>query len=148
MHFSLEMSKYGLDVFAFLSQKEQITRFERFLYLLLNMLTRKEQIMFSNFVIVGKIKEVPVVNKTENGTSYAHVLLECDRTIANDDGTYKTDEFDVTLWRGAAEECAQVCRVGSIIAVKGRLESHTYSKEDRSYRFTSMVAEKLRMITI
>lgn len=102
--------------------------------------------MFTNCVIVGRVKEIPVVETSSKGTVYAHIMLESERSYPNVDGTYTTDVFNVTLWRGIAEECAASCQIGSVIAVKGRLESHSYLKDNKTMWFTDVIAEKVRIL--
>ncbi len=103
--------------------------------------------MFTNCVLVGKVKEKPVVETSSKGNVYAHVLIECERSYPNPDGMYQSDLFRVTLWRGIAEEVAHACEEGSIIAVKGRLEAHSYVKDDRTFYVPDIIAERVRLIS-
>ena len=56
------------------------------------------------------------------------------------------DQFKIILWKGIAEETADICKEGSILGVKGRLESHSFSKEGKTYVIPDIIAEKVRMI--
>lgn len=102
--------------------------------------------MFTNCALVGKVKEVPVIETSKNGNTYAHVLLECERPFMSQDGTVQKDTFNIVLWRGIAEECAAACKIGSVIGVKGRLESHSFTKDEKTNWYTDIIAEKVRII--
>ena len=102
--------------------------------------------MFTNCVLVGKVKEVPVVETSAKGNTYAHVMIGCERSFPNADGRLMSDVFRVVLWKGIAEEMAAACRVGSLIAIKGRLESHSFTREDKEYWIPDIIAERARVI--
>ena len=103
--------------------------------------------MLTNCVLVGTVKETPVVETSSRGNIYAHLVMECEKPYAGVDGEVAKDQFRITLWRGMAEECAAACQIGSVIAIKGRLEAHPYEKEDRTIWITEIIAEKFRLIT-
>ncbi len=103
--------------------------------------------MLTNCVLVGTVKETPVVETSSKGNTYAHLVMECEKPYAGADGVIARDQFHITLWRGMAEECAAACRVGSVIAIKGRLEAHAYEKDERTIWITDIIAEKFRLIT-
>lgn len=102
--------------------------------------------MFTNCVLVGTVKENPVVETTSKGNTYAHLVMECEKPYAGADGVPARDQFKIVLWRGLAEECAAACREGSVIALKGRLEAHPYEKEGRTLWITDIIAEKFRLV--
>lgn len=102
--------------------------------------------MFTNCVLVGTAKAAPIVETSAKGNTYAHLIMECEKPYAGPDGFPAKDEFNVTLWRGIAEECAAACKPGSVVALKGRLEAHPYEKEGRTIWITDIIAEKFRLI--
>ncbi|MBR2768609.1 MAG: single-stranded DNA-binding protein [Solobacterium sp.] len=72
-------------------------------------------------VLVGRVKELPEIKTTSKGNTVASLIMESDRNFRDEDGNIGTDIFNVTVWRGAAEQAAALCKPGSVIAVKGRL---------------------------
>ena len=102
--------------------------------------------MVNVIVLVGKVKELPEVEVTSKGNVFAHMLLECERSFRNEDGSISTDIFKVTLWRGIAEECAAVCREGSLVAVKGRIKAENYQKNDKLFYNYEIIAEKVSFL--
>ena len=99
--------------------------------------------MINSCVLVGKVKEVPVIQTTAKGTVVAHMLVETDRPFRNEDGSTDSDLFKVTLWKGIAEETASVCVPGDIIGIRGRMQSSANTKEDRTYYNCEVIAEKV-----
>ena len=73
--------------------------------------------MLNFMVLVGKVKEIPEIRLTAAGTKIATMLLEVDRGFRNSNGEYDQDVFNVVLWRGVAETCADLLRPGSVVAV-------------------------------
>lgn len=100
----------------------------------------------NNYVLVGRVKEIPEITTTSKGTTLARMLVETDRNFRNDDGTLSTDVFQVTLWRGIAEECSAICKPGSLVAVKGRLKGDQYEKNNVNYYNTEIIAEKVSFL--
>lgn len=99
--------------------------------------------MLTNFMLVGKVVKKPEVTKTSKGTSVAHLLVECERPYRNEDGSLTKDTFNITLWKGIAEECQDFCEEGSFVAIKGRLQSNAYESDGKEYHNTEIVAEKV-----
>ena len=99
--------------------------------------------MLNTFVIVGKVAAVPEIKRTVNGNVVANMIVEADRSFRNENGEITKDLFKIILWRGIAEECAAVCGPGSLVAVKGRLQSDVHEKDGRSWYNTEIVAEKV-----
>ena len=103
--------------------------------------------MLNFMVLVGKVKEIPEIRLTAAGTKIA--TLEVDRGFRNSNGEYDQDVFNVVLWRGVAETCADLLRPGSVVAVKGRLQAHNYEpKEGQIYYNAEIVAEKVSFISV
>ncbi|MBQ8067081.1 MAG: single-stranded DNA-binding protein [Solobacterium sp.] len=92
-------------------------------------------------VVVGRVMEVPEIRKTAKGNVVASMLVESDRNFRDEDGTIGTDVFNITLWRGEAEQARSILKPGSMVAVRGRLSGRMVQKEDRTYYFCEVIAE-------
>lgn len=97
-------------------------------------------------VVVGRVKELPVIKETANGNKVAYMLVEVERSFKNAQGDIEKDDFMVTLWRGIAEECHASCTVGSVVGVKGRLQANNYTKDDVIYYKPEIIAEKVSIL--
>ncbi|MDF9823931.1 single-strand DNA-binding protein [Breznakia sp. PF5-3] len=103
--------------------------------------------MLNQFVIVGKLKELPVVQETSNSVKYAHLTLIVRRNFKNSNNEYEYDDITCTLWRGIAESCNDLCKVGSNIAIKGRIQTNPYTSEDNvTYPNYEFIAEKVSIL--
>lgn len=104
--------------------------------------------MLNQCVLVGKVKELPVIKQTSNGNNYAQLVLEVDRSFRNSDGTLSSDLFQVTLWKGIAELCMDVCKINDLIALKGRLQASVYENDkNKIYYNAEVIAEKVSFLT-
>ena len=102
--------------------------------------------MLNQIVLVGKVKEKPIVREASNKVKIANLVLEVDRSYKNAKGEVETDLFNVTLWRNIAEDFSDSCEIGNIIGVKGRLQSNNFLKEDTVYYRSDIIAEKLSIL--
>lgn len=100
--------------------------------------------MFNEVVLVGKLVNEPVLKETGNGTKLATAVLEIEKGFKNGVGVIESDYVTVVLWRGIAEALIDCTHLGSIIGVKGRLQTRTYETSD-TQRITTMevVAERV-----
>ena len=73
--------------------------------------------------------------------------MEIEKGFKNGIGVVESDYVSVVLWRGIAEALIDCSSKGSIIGVKGRLQSRTYETSELQ-RITTMevVAEKLNFL--
>ena len=98
--------------------------------------------MLSSCIIVGRVKEKPEIRTTSKGNTIAYMLLEVERPFRNEDGPLTTDIFRVVLWRGIAEECAASWHEGSVLVVRGRIE--TRSEEGKPH--VRLIGEKVSLV--
>lgn len=103
--------------------------------------------MFNEVVLVGKLANEPVLKETGNGTKLATAVLEIEKAFKNGVGVIESDFVTVVLWRGIAEALIDCTSLGSIVGVKGRLQTRTYETSD-TQRITTMevVAERVNFM--
>ena len=99
--------------------------------------------MLTSVVIAGKVAEKPEVITTARGNTMASMIVEAARPYRNEDGTQTSDRFRVILWRGIADECADLCSVGTEVVIRGRLQSNNRVIDDVMYYNCEVVAEKV-----
>lgn len=103
--------------------------------------------MFNEVVLVGKLVNEPVLKETGGGTKLATAILEIEKGFKNGVGVVESDFVTVVLWRGIAEALIDCTTLGSMVGIKGRLQTRTYETSD-TQRITTMevVAEKVSFI--
>lgn len=103
--------------------------------------------MLNQIVLVGKVVELPTLRETSAGNKVANLLLEVDRSYRNAQGDYDKDLIMCTLWRGVAETASNVCTVGSLVGVKGRLQANSFeTKDNRPFYYCEVIAEKVSFL--
>ena len=103
--------------------------------------------MLSSCVLVGEVVSSPEITTTSSGNTMAYLFLKVLRPFKSEDSSPNIDTFKVLLWRGIAEECRDNCHSGSIVAIKGRLQSSNYEKEEKIYYNCDIIAEKVAYIS-
>lgn len=98
-------------------------------------------------VLVGRLVRDPEVKELEDGKKVSNITLAVQNTYKNAEGKYDTNFFDIELWNGSAENTAEYCKQGDIIAVKGHLKTDTYEKDGQTHKKTSIVAERVTFLS-
>lgn len=104
--------------------------------------------MLNQIILVGTVKDIPILKETNNGLKYAHLNMEVTRSFKNAEGQYDVDCIQCVLWRGVAESCIELCALGSVVGVKGRLQANSYTNEEgTTYTNYEVVAEKVSFLS-
>ncbi|MEE3488879.1 MAG: single-stranded DNA-binding protein [Bulleidia sp.] len=97
-------------------------------------------------VLIGRVAAKPEIRTTSRGNTVADMVLDVDRNFRNEDGTRDKDTFQITLWKGIAEEIASTVKIGQMVAVKGRLTGNANEKEGRTWYNTNIIAERVDIL--
>ena len=96
---------------------------------------------------VGELTELSDIRTSAAGNRFATMTINVQRPFANSDGVYETDSLSIMLWKGIAETAMSVARIGDRVAVKGRLQSRMYERQDgKQYRSYDLIAEHVSFI--
>ncbi|OCN04221.1 hypothetical protein A4S06_03365 [Erysipelotrichaceae bacterium MTC7] len=105
--------------------------------------------MLNHFVLVGRMVEKPELRLTSSNIKFATASVKVKRNFKNADNVYDHDIFQVTLWRGIAEDVIDVCESGSLVGVKGRIQTSFYtSEENKTYTNYEFIAEKVQFLDL
>lgn len=97
---------------------------------------------------VGQISEPPKLRESSQGNKFATMVVRVPRPFMNSEGVYEQDELTFTLWKGIAETTARVAQVGDQVAIKGRLQSHTFEGNDGMlHRSYDIIAENVSFLS-
>ena len=100
--------------------------------------------MLNQVVICGSVVEDVVLKETSTGILYANILMRVKREYRNSEGNYDSDTFSIVVWRSVAEQCVSMCKQNVNIAIKGRLQSNMYNREDGTTFYNyEIIAEKV-----
>ena len=74
--------------------------------------------MLNQLVLVGQIKKVPDSHLIEGDNE---MVIEVKRNYKNSEGVFETDYFKCYLWFAISKKISLNCKLGDLVAVKGRL---------------------------
>lgn len=98
--------------------------------------------------LIGNLTRDPELSETGSGVAFCRFSVAVTRRFANADGERETDFFNVTAWRGQAENCAKYLKKGNKVAIVGSLQNRSYEdKEGNKRTVTDIVAEDVEFLT-
>jgi single-strand DNA-binding protein len=99
-------------------------------------------------ILVGNLTRDPELTETPSGVAVCRFAIAVSRDYANADGNRETDFFNITVWRGRAENCGKYLKKGNKVAVVGRLQTRSYDDKDGNKRYvTDIVADEVEFLT-
>lgn len=106
--------------------------------------------MVNSAVIVGRVVERPEKLKSEKGVTFGVLTLAVQRPFKNMEGDYDTDFIKCLLWEGIVENCCEFCTKGSIVGIRGRLQTRTsevlFKDESKNISRLDLIAERVSFI--
>lgn len=103
--------------------------------------------MINNVTIIGRTTKDIELRATSSGTNNASFSLAVERNFKNANGEKETDFINCVAWRKTAEILAQYAPKGSMIGVRGRIQTRNYENNQgvRVY-VTEVVADEVQLI--
>jgi single-strand DNA-binding protein len=99
-------------------------------------------------ILVGNLTRDPELTETPNGIAVCRFSIAVSRDYANSEGTRETDFFNITVWRGRAENCGKYLKKGNKVAIVGSLQTRSYEDKDGIKRtVTDVVASEVEFLT-
>ena len=83
--------------------------------------------------LIGNLTHDPELSETNSGISVCRFSVAVNRRRTGD-GEQQTDFFNVTAWRGLAENVARFCKKGNKVAVTGSIQIRQYEDRDGQKR--------------
>lgn len=85
-------------------------------------------------VLIGNLTRDPEMAETSNGVKVCRFSIAVNRDYSNSGGTKATDFFNITAWRGLADNCGKYLKKGRKVAIVGSLQNRTYEDKDGNKR--------------
>lgn len=99
-------------------------------------------------ILVGNLTRDPELTETPSGVAVCRFAIAVSRDYANSDGNRETDFFNITVWRGRAENCGKYLKKGNKVAVVGSLQTRSYEDKDGIKRnVTDIIANEVEFLT-
>ena len=97
-------------------------------------------------ILVGNLTRDPELTETPSGVAVCRFAIAVSRDYANSEGTHETDFFNITVWRGRAENCGKYLKKGNKVAVVGSLQNRSYEDKDGIKRTVTDVIANGRFV--
>lgn len=98
--------------------------------------------------LIGNLTKDPELNETPSGVAVCRFSIAVNRSYANEEGERIADYFNITVWRGQAENCGKFLKKGSKVAIVGSLQNRTYEDKDGVERkVTDIIASEVEFLT-
>lgn len=99
-------------------------------------------------ILIGNLTRDPELSETPNGVPVCRFSIAVSRDYANANGTRETDFFNITVWRGRAENCGKYLKKGNKVAVIGSIQNRSYEDKDGIKRnVTDIIANDVEFLT-
>ncbi|MER2108098.1 MAG: single-stranded DNA-binding protein [Solibacillus sp.] len=98
--------------------------------------------------LVGRITKDPMLHQLTDG-SVINFVIAVSRTFRNSQGTVDADFVQCVAWGKLAEHIAKYCGKGSLIGIKGHLQTRTYvNKDNHKVYATEVFTEGVRFYVL
>lgn len=97
--------------------------------------------------IVGNLTRDPELRETAGGTSVCSLRVAVNtRAKQGDEWVDKPNYFNVTVWGGQGERCAEHLAKGRQVAVDGRLEWREWESDNGRREAVEIVADRVQFL--
>ena len=97
--------------------------------------------------LIGNLTRDPEMSETATGVAFCRLGIAVNRPYQGSDGERATDFFNITGWRGQAENCARYLKKGSKAAVSGSIQTRNYENEGRRVYVTEIAADEVQFLS-
>ena len=98
--------------------------------------------------LIGNLTRDPEISTTTSGISVCRMSIAVSRRFSNAEGGRDTDFFNITAWRGTADNCAKFLKKGNKIAVSGSIQTRTYDRTDGTKGFSiDIIADEVEFLS-
>uniref|UniRef100_UPI001BD3D908 single-stranded DNA-binding protein n=1 Tax=Streptococcus oralis TaxID=1303 RepID=UPI001BD3D908 len=85
--------------------------------------------MINNVVLVGRMTRDADLRYTSSNVAVATFTLAVNSTFKSQNGEREADFINVVMWRQQAENLANWAKKGSLIGIKGRIQTRSYDNQ-------------------
>ena len=98
--------------------------------------------------LIGNLTRDPELSETNSGVSLCRFAIAVNRRFSGGDAERQTDFFNVTAFRGFADNIARFCKKGNKVAVVGSIQIRNYEDNNGQRRtFVDVVADDVEFLT-
>ena len=98
--------------------------------------------------LIGNLTRDPELSETNSGVPVCRFAIAVNRRFSAGDAERQTDFFNVTAWRGLADNVAKFCKKGNKVAVTGSIQIRNYEDNAGQKRtFVDIIADDVEFLT-
>ena len=98
--------------------------------------------------LIGNLTRDPELSETNSGVPVCRFAIAVNRRFSAGDAERQTDLFNVTAWRGLADNVAKFCKKGNKVAVTGSIQIRNYEDNAGQKRtFVDIIADDVEFLT-
>ena len=102
--------------------------------------------MINRVVLAGRLVKDPVLRKTANGASVVSFTVACTRRFKQE-GQPDADFINTVAWNKTADIVHQYTHKGSLVGVKGRIQTRSYDDQSgKRIYVTEVVADSVQFL--
>ncbi len=101
---------------------------------------------FNSVTLVGRLTKKPASKETSKGGKRVSYTLAVNRPYSDNEGNHPTDFFPIITWNKLGEICDNYLDKGSLVLVKGRLQSRSYTSNKQTKWITEIMAESVNIL--
>ena len=102
--------------------------------------------MYNKVILIGRLVNTPVLNKTANDKSVARATLAVNRRYKGQNGEREADFVNVIVWGKLAETLASYATKGSLISLDGELRTRRYEKDGVTHYVTEVLCNGFQLL--
>ena len=107
---------------------------------------KKEKCMLNQVVLVGRFTQDVETRVLDDGRKVSTIFLAVQRPFKNVDGQYDTDFLKCSVWEGLSTMIESYCQKGTMVALKGRVQSYKKDFNDTNVTMMEVIAERISYI--
>ena len=98
--------------------------------------------MINNLTLIGRLTRDPELKKPKSGKSVTSFTLAVNRSASEE-----ADFIPCQAWNKTAEVISQYLRKGSLMGLKGRIQTRTYENRDhKKVTVVEVIAEEIQFL--
>lgn len=102
--------------------------------------------MYNKVILIGRLVNIPELNKTANDKSVARATLAVNRRYKGQNGEREADFVNVVVWGKLAETLASYATKGSLISLDGELRTSRYEKDGVTHYVTEVLCNGFQLL--
>lgn len=98
--------------------------------------------------LIGNLTKDPEGSETPNGVSVCRFSVAVNRPYTDGNGERQTDFFNITAWRGLAENCVKYLSKGKKVAVTGSVQMRVWEDNDgNKHQAVDVIASEVEFLS-